>query len=164
MAGYSGTPLPKKLGIKDGHRVAVLGAPGDFPDTLGQLPLGVSVDEKLGGRFDVIVLFAKSKAELVRSFGKAKAALLPDGGLWIAWPKKASGVQTDVTEDIVRADALASGLVDNKVCAIDDTWSGLRLVYRVADRAAVAGKRTSPAPPVTKRTTKRASPASRRRS
>ena len=95
---------------------------------------------RAGDALDVVVLFAKSKAVLARRFGAGKAALAADGGFWIAWPKKASGVVTDVTEDVVRADALAAGLVDNKVCAIDDTWSGLRVVYRVADRPAVASK------------------------
>jgi len=142
MAGYSGTPLPKKLGIKAGHRVALLGAPKGFEATLGELPAGTILRSSVrsGDALDVVVLFAKDKAALKTGFGAAKAALAADGGFWIAWPKKASGVSTDLTEDVIRADALAASLVDNKVCAIDETWSGLRLVYRVADRAAVANK------------------------
>jgi hypothetical protein len=141
--GYSGTPLPRKLGIKDGHRVALVGAPDGFVSELGELPAGVNVTASLRGTFDVIVLFVKSKAELARRFGPGKAALATNGGYWIAWPKKSSGVKTDLTEDVIRSDALAAGLVDNKVCAIDDTWSGLRVVYRVADRAALAANRAA---------------------
>jgi hypothetical protein len=96
--------------------------------------------------FDVVVLFAKNKAALAKKFGAGKNALAADGGYWIAWPKKASGVPTDLTENVIRADALAAGLVDNKVCAVDDTWSGLRLVYRVADRAAVVANKKGAAP------------------
>lgn len=146
MAGYSGTPLPKKLGIKEGQTVVLVDAPGGFERTLGELPPGVKVrtSVRAGDGADVIVLFAKDKAALAKKFGDGKAGLAPDGGYWIAWPKKASGVPTDLTEDVIRADALAAGLVDNKVCAVDDTWSGLRLVYRVADRAAVAGKSATP--------------------
>jgi hypothetical protein len=134
VAGYSGTPLVKKLGIKEGHVVVFPGAPGDFETTLGALPDGVFVKSRLAGRADVIVYFTRRRAELERRFGALKRALEPDGGLWIAWPKRASGVATDVTEDVVREVGLAAGLVDNKVCAIDETWSGLRLVYRLADR------------------------------
>lgn len=132
-AGYSGTPLPVKLGIKPGRRVAVLGAPA----TPSVVPEGMQAADALGGgTFDVIVVFVRSRADLVRGFGDAKRALDPAGGLWIAWPKRASGVPTDLTEDVIREVALAAGLVDNKVCAIDATWSGLRLVYRVKDRPA----------------------------
>ncbi len=129
-AGYSGTPLPKKLGIKDGHRVAVLSAPGGFTDTLGRLPPGTTVRQRVGKQADVVVLFAKDAATLRRRFAAAARAVFPAGGLWVAWPKKASGVKTDMTEDVVRAVALPCGLVDNKVCAIDATWSGLRVVWR----------------------------------
>jgi hypothetical protein len=135
MAGYSGTPLPKKLGIREGHHVAFLGAPASFEASLGAPPEGVTVRRSARGSHtvDVVVLFAKSKRDLEK-LPSAAAALAYDGGLWIAWPKKASGVVTDVTENLVRERGLAAGLVDNKVCAIDDTWSGLRLVYRVKDR------------------------------
>jgi hypothetical protein len=136
VAGYSGTPLPKKLGIAEGKRVALIGAPDGFERMLEPLPGGVALLARGVPRatVDVVVLFAKDAAELARSFAKAKARLDPAGGLWVAWPKKASGVATDLNEDVVREVGLAAGLVDNKVCAIDDTWSGLRLVVRVKDR------------------------------
>lgn len=144
-AGYSGTPLPKKLGIAIGHRVALLGAPEGFGATLGALPEGVVTATRLAGGapFDVVVAFFSSRAELARRFGALATRLRPTGGLWIAWPKKASGVATDLTEDVVRAIALDARLVDNKVCAIDATWSGLRCVIRVADRPKVAPARAS---------------------
>lgn len=134
MAGYSGTPLPKKLGIKPLARVAFVRAPDDFASTLGDLPEGVAVRQQARGPLDVIVFFTSRRAELVRRFEQLARALDPAGGLWIAWPKRASGVPTDITEDIVREVGLAAGLVDNKVCAIDEVWSGLRFVYRVIDR------------------------------
>jgi hypothetical protein len=134
VAGYSGTPLPTKLGIKEGHSLALLDAPATLREALGKLPGGVSVRVTARGRLDVIVCFVTSRRRLERRFGALKRALEPDGGLWIAWPKRASGVSTDMTEDVAREIALANGLVDNKVCAIDETWSGLRLVYRLRDR------------------------------
>jgi hypothetical protein len=134
VAGYSGTPLPRKLGIKDGHRLALLEAPEGYPEGLGELPTGVDITTSARGRSDVIVAFFDKRAALARRFGTLKRALRPDGGLWIAWPKRSSGVPTDITEDVVREIALQNGLVDNKVCAIDQTWSGLRLVYRLRDR------------------------------
>jgi len=136
MAGYSGTPLPKKLGIKEGHAVALLAAPATFPRTLGTLPEDVRTTTALRGTrpFDVIVWFPKNHAELTRRFSAIARRLTPAGGLWVGWPKRASGVPTDITEDVVRAVALAAGLVDNKVCAIDDVYSGLRCVVRLKDR------------------------------
>ncbi len=134
MAGYSGTPLPRKLGIAEGHRVAFARAPSEFRQTLGPLPDGVSVRTRFRGRLDVIVAFFDRRSQLERRFPSLAAALEPNGGLWIAWPKGSSGVATDLTEDVVREIAIANGMVDNKVCAIDDTWSGLRLVYRLRDR------------------------------
>jgi hypothetical protein len=128
--GYSGTPLPKKLGIKEGGAVAFLDAPADFADTLGPPPDGVTVRDRLRGPLDVIVFFTVRRADLERRIGRCKAALDPAGRLWIAWPKRASRVQTDMTEDVVRDVALPLGLVDNKVAAIDETWSGLQLVIR----------------------------------
>jgi hypothetical protein len=134
-AGYSGTPLPRKLGIKPGHRVALLGAPDGFEaDTLGGLPDGVGVVRRAGGEADVIVSFHTSRAELERRLPALRAMMEPAAGLWIAWPKRASKVPTDMTEDVVREIALPTGLVDNKVCAIDETWSGLRLVIRLSAR------------------------------
>lgn len=134
MAGYSGTPLPKKLGIKPGCRLGLVNAPADFARTLGELPPGVSPTPMKRGPFDVIVLFAKTGQDLARALPAARERLDPAGGLWVAWPKKASGIPTDITEAEVRARGLGTGLVDNKVCAIDDTWSGLRFVVRLADR------------------------------
>ena len=136
MAGYSGTPLPQKLGIKDGARLGLVRAPDDFTRTLGALPAGV-VPRKLAagkGAYDVIVCFTRTMAEVARDIPALKQRLDPAGGLWMAWPKQASGVKTDVSENLVRARGLDAGLVDNKVCAIDDVWSGLRFVVRLADR------------------------------
>jgi hypothetical protein len=135
-AGYSGTPLPRKLGIRAGDRIALLRAPEGFDETLGELPADVSVRRRARGPLDVIVAFARSRAELDRGLAGWHAALTPAGGLWIAWPKRSSGVETDLTDAAVRASGLATGLVDNKVCAIDATWSGLRFVYRLTDRPA----------------------------
>jgi hypothetical protein len=134
-AGYSGTPLPRKLGIKPGHRVALLGAPDGFEGgTLRELPDGVRVARRAGGRADVIVSFHTRRAELERRLPALRALMEPAAGLWVAWPKRASKVETDITEDVVREIALPTGLVDNKVCAIDATWSGLRLVIRLEQR------------------------------
>jgi hypothetical protein len=133
-AGYSGTPLPRKLGMKEGSRVAVLSAPDDFDATLGPLPDGVVVRRRLRGPLDVVVFFTTSRAKLEQRIAALRAALDPAGRLWVAWPKRASGVATDVTENVVREIALAHRLVDNKVAAVDATWSGLQLVIRVADR------------------------------
>lgn len=134
MAGYSGTPLPRKLGIKEGHRLVTLNAPEGFEQTLGELPDRVSVRTSARGTADVVVSFHERRAELARRMPKLRALMDPAAGLWIAWPKRSSGVPTDLTENIVRDLALENTLVDNKVCAIDDTWSGLRLVIRLRDR------------------------------
>ena len=134
MAGYSGTPLPGKLGIKPGHRVLALNVPEGFADTLGELPDGVAVRGSARGKADVIVSFHDRRAELARRMPKLRELMEPAAGLWIAWPKRASKLPTDLTEDVVRELALANRLVDNKVCAIDETWSGLRLVIRLRDR------------------------------
>ena len=130
QAGYSGTPLLKKLGVKEGSRVAVIKAPAGFVSSLPELPFGATLTQRGNAKADVVVWFIKSSADLA---GIASAIQrMPDGGgmLWAAWPKKASGVVTDLTEDVIRAAALRAGLVDTKVCAIDDTWSGLRLSRR----------------------------------
>ena len=135
MAGYSGTPLPKKLGIKPGARLALVGAPGDFLEsTLAPLPDEVEVRARARGPLDTIIFFTRSRAELDRRCGPLAGALDPAGSLWIAWPKRASGVPTDLTEDTLREVILPQGLVDTKVCAIDDTWSGLRFVIRKENR------------------------------
>ena len=129
MAGYSGTPLPKKLGIKPGHRVLLAGAPPGF--ALEGLP-----DDVVEARdeADVIVAFHTERAELAEQLPALRRRMDKAAGLWIAWPKRAAKVETDLTEDVVRELALANTLVDNKVCAIDETWSGLRLVIRLRDR------------------------------
>jgi hypothetical protein len=133
-AGYSGTPLPRKLGIKPEARLGLIGAPDGFDGVLGELPPGVSVRRRLQGSFDVIVAFFVERSELERRLPACRDALTPAGGLWLAWPKRSSGVATDLGEGMVRDLGLAAGLVDNKVCAIDATWSGLRFVFRLADR------------------------------
>ncbi len=138
MAGYSGTPLAKKLGIKSGARVALLRAPDDFERMLGPLPDDVVVHRNARGRLDVILLFVTRRAELARRFPRLTELLDDSGGLWVAWPKRASCVVTDLHFEPVQRIGLDAGLVDNKVCAIDDTWSGLRFVRRVADRAPAA--------------------------
>jgi hypothetical protein len=138
-AGYSGTPLVRKLGIKADARLALLGAPSGFGTTLGELPTGVSIRRRARGPLDVIVAFFVRRGDLERRLPALRGALDPAGGLWVAWPKRASGVATDLTENDVRELGLAAGLVDNKVCAVDEVWSGLRLVYRLRDRPGSTG-------------------------
>jgi len=140
-AGYSGTPLPRKLGIKHGHRVLLAAAPRGFD--LGPLPGGVDLvtgePVGLGGEpFDVVLGFCRDGAELVASFAPLAARLGPASSLWVAWPKKASKVPTDLDENVVRGHGLEVGLVDVKVAAIDEVWSGLKFVYRLSDRAKVS--------------------------
>ncbi len=136
MAGYSGTPLPKKLGIKADHRVGLVNAPEDFAKTLGELPNGVTLHagRPLRGLLDVLVWFVLRRSELELRLAAMRRRMAPATGLWVAWPKRASGVMTDMTENAVREVALPTGLVDNKVCAIDETWSALRLVIRLEHR------------------------------
>jgi hypothetical protein len=134
MAGYSGTPLPKKLCIKEGARVALVNAPPDFVSVLGALPDGAEFVSPSRKGLDVILLFARSRAELVRRFAGLAARIAADGSVWVGWPKRASGVETDLAEPYVRQHGLDVGLVDVKVCAVDETWSGLRFVYRLKDR------------------------------
>jgi hypothetical protein len=136
MAGYSGTSLPRKLGISPGALVAIVGEPEGFRETLGPLPPGARVRRRVagGGPHDIIVYFCTRRSALERRFAALSSALSPAGGLWVAWPKRSSKVATDLSENLVREIALAAGLVDNKVCAIDEVWSGLRLVRRLADR------------------------------
>jgi Protein of unknown function (DUF3052) len=131
MAGYSGTPLPQKLGIKPGGRVALVDAPKDFALAL---PDGAKLVDGKARDVDVLVWFVTARPTFAKKLSAVAARLQPAGGLWIAWPKKASGVATDMTENAVREVALPTGLVDNKVCAIDDVWSGLRLVVRLENR------------------------------
>ena len=132
-AGYSGTPLARKLGIRDGHAVVFARAPDGFAESL-DLPAGVDVRTRARGPLDVAVLFTTRRADLVRRFPALARAVHPDGALWVAWPKRSSGVETDLAEGVVQRVGLDAGLVDNKVCAIDEMWSGLRFVYRLSDR------------------------------
>jgi hypothetical protein len=138
MAGYSGTPLPKKLGIKPGHSVALLDAPPGFEQTAlaAEMPSDVTVQHDTKGKrpLDVVVLFVAARKTLEKRFDAVTARIETAGALWVAWPKKSSGVETDMTEDFVRTVALPKGWVDNKVCAIDETWSGLRVVRRRENR------------------------------
>ena len=127
MAGYSGTPLPRKLGIKEGSVVALLGAPDGFDATLGRLPDGARLRAGVRGAPDLVIAFARSRAELARRWASAERTGAP---IWVAWPKKASGVPTDLDENAVRDHGLARGWVDHKVAAIDETWSGLLFARR----------------------------------
>ncbi len=137
-AGYSGTPLPSKLGIKSGQRIAFIDAPPEFADALGDLPEDVQKPRTtLRGPLHLVVAFFVERRTFERRLPRLIAALDPAGALWIAWPKRASGVATDLTEDVVRELGLAAGVVDVKVCAIDATWSGLKLVVRAKDRRPV---------------------------
>jgi hypothetical protein len=133
-AGYSGTPLARKLGFKEGSRAALVGAPPNFSDELIDLPAGVEFVAPSGRSLDLVMLFVGGRAELLKSFAKLAARLAPAGMLWVAWRKKSSGAQTDLGENVVREIGLESGLVDTKVCAINETWSGLRFVRRLGDR------------------------------
>jgi hypothetical protein len=133
-AGYSGTPLPRKLGIREGSRLLLVDAPADFAATLGDLPPGVELVQAGADAVDVAILFALGAATVRARFADLAASLEPAGGLWIAWPKRSSGVATELDENVVREIGLADGLVDNQVCAIDATWSGLRFVWRLRDR------------------------------
>jgi hypothetical protein len=134
MAGYSGTPLLKKLGIKPGMRTAILHAPTSYARTLGPLPKGVEAARALKGPLDFVHFFTLRKADLESHVGQLVRALAPAGMLWVSWPKKAAKVETDLTESVVRDIGLAAGVVDVKVCAVDDTWSGLKFVRRLKDR------------------------------
>ena len=134
MAGYSGTPLVKKIGIKPGHRIILRNHPSSFLRDLGVLPEGVKKTDKLVGQADVVIYFAAKRSELEKDFSRLMKVQLPDGMIWISWPKRASGKPTDLDENIVRDTGLALGLVDVKVCAIDEIWSGLKFVVRLKDR------------------------------
>ena len=138
-AGYSGTPLARKLGIKPESRVLLVNAPETFgTDELTDLPPGVELHTKPGpSPYDVVVLFVSSTAELFDTFESLTKRITPSGRLWVAWPRKAGGFASDVTENTIRDHAIDVGLVDNKVAAISEAWSGLQLVYRVADRKAL---------------------------
>jgi hypothetical protein len=133
-AGYSKRTLVEKLGIKPGARIIILHAPDDYAQTLGSLPGGTQVVSRLKAPLDFIQFFTTKRRVLEREFRAMKSALLPNGTLWISWPKKAAEVETDLSENIVREIGLGQGMVDVKVCAVDETWSGLKFVIRLRDR------------------------------
>ncbi len=136
LAGYSPNPLSRKLGLKAGFRIAVISPPDRYWDLVHPLPEGVMVAGPRAKRLDFAHVFIERRAELARALPKLIARIKPDGVIWVSWPKRASGVPTDVTEDVIREIALPLGLVDTKVCAVDETWSALKLVIRVELRPA----------------------------
>ena len=134
MVGYSGTPLPKKLGIKDGHNVCLVDAPKEVYAELNSVLANCDVNRSRKSPLDFGIVFTKSRASLVKEFKRLTKQLAPAGMLWVSWPKKSSGVATDLDENIVREIGLAAGLVDVKVCAVTEVWSGLKFVRRLKDR------------------------------
>ena len=134
MAGYSGTPLPQKLGIKPGTIIVAIDAPENYRKLLGQIPSGVNFATRPVGNTKFIHLFVKERRVLQTYLQSLRRKIAEDAAVWISWPKKSSGVPTDVTEDVIRAVALPIGFVDIKVCAVDDTWSGLKLMIRRGNR------------------------------
>ena len=134
MTGYSKTPLVKKLGIKAGYTLYIKHSPVDYLRLLGDLPAGLAIKSRLSKGVDFVHYFTRSQKELAEFLPKAQAMIKSNGMIWISWPKKASKVASDVTEDVIREICLPMGLVDVKVCAIDDTWSGLKLVIRKDQR------------------------------
>ena len=136
MAGYSGTPLVKKLGIKPGSNIAFVSAPAGYANTL-DLPADVTINSRTDKPLDFAQLFVKSEKELITKFTQYADRLNASGMLWVSWPKKSSGVSTNLTENVVRDIGLAAGLVDVKICAVDEIWSGLKFVFRLKDRAKV---------------------------
>ena len=134
MAGYSGTPLPKKLGLKEGQRIALINAPAGFEKSLGKLPLNSQVVNRLSSPLDLVMLFVSEEKKLAVQFPSVAGKLVSNGMIWVAWPKKSAGVATDLTFNCVQRIGLDAGLVDVKICAIDETWSGLKFVIRVKDR------------------------------
>ncbi len=145
MAGYSETPLLQKLGIREGTRMVAVNPPADFRTNLGDLPLAVEWANRVRPPLDLIVAFHTKRSAMLANWPTLIAAAAPEGAVWIAWPKKASGVDTDINENVLREDLLPSGWVDNKVCAIDETWSGLRFVLRKERRPRKAAPPAKPA-------------------
>ena len=133
-AGYSKKSLVEKLGIKEGFAISIIGAPKNYAATLGKLPSSVKRSKKLEGPLDFLQFFCSRSSRLEDSFPALKEALSPNGMLWVSWPKASSGVPTDLTENVVRDVGLRNGLVDVKVCAVDEIWSGLKFVFRLKDR------------------------------
>ena len=135
MAGYSGTPLVKKLGIKAGYAIRTINEPAAYWDWLSPLPEGVKrIDKARAGGLDFVHVFVREMKAFRKAFLDNKKVLKKDGMMWISWPKKSSGVATDLDENVVRDFGLKNGLVDVKVCAVDETWSGLKFVFRIVDR------------------------------
>jgi hypothetical protein len=139
-AGYSGTPLPKKLGIAASTQVVIIGAPPDYPSLLGDVPAGATLGSSLSKATDLVHVFVTQRKELAAHLTKLRRKLRDDAAVWVSWPKKASKVPTTVTEDVIRELALPLGFVDIKVCAVSDVWSGLKLVVRKELRGKSAGK------------------------
>ncbi len=140
MAGYSGTPLATKLGIKDGTEVCAVNPPANYLKLIAPLPSRAAIAARVSASTDLIHVFTAKKSELTRKLAALRDRIKPDAAIWVSWPKKASKVPTDITEDTIRAIALPIGLVDVKVCAVDDIWSGLKLVIRKELR--VKGRRS----------------------
>lgn len=134
MAGYSGTPLPKKLGINESQRIAFVNAPHNFEELLGAIPPTTILLKRLTAPIDLVVLFVDKEKKLAKEFPRIAEKLSPNGMIWIAWPKKSSGVPTDLIFNRVQRIGLDCGLVDVKICAIDEVWSGLKFVIRLKDR------------------------------
>ena len=140
MAGYSGTPLIRKLGIRPQERVIAINAPKNYEKLLGDLPEGASVVDRITPNANFIHLFVGRRANLEKELPRLRNKLANTGALWVSWPKKSSGVPTDVTEDVIREVALPLGVVDTKVCAVDETWSGLKLMIRRTNRRSIITK------------------------
>lgn len=134
LYGYSGTPLAKKLGIKEGFHISLVNSPTHYFELFTDLPAHLFFEDSNDVKVDLIHFFTKSREEFTATLPGLKQRIKPNGMIWVSWPKKASKIVTDITEDIIRNFALQTGLVDIKVCAVDDTWSGLKLVIRVKDR------------------------------
>ena len=134
MAGYSGTPLPQKLGIKPGLMVVTINAPANYRRLLGQIPDGVTFSERLKSGSSFVHLFTSRRSEIQKKMPILRDKISDNGAIWVSWPKKSSGISTDVTEDVIREIALPLGFVDIKVCAVDDIWSGLKLMIRRENR------------------------------
>jgi len=138
MSGYSGTPLARKLGIKEGGKVFAVGAPRNYLELVAPVPEGVQVVPRIDHETDIIHIFTAARKALAQALRTFLEAMKPDATIWVSWPKKSAKVPTDITEDVIRDVALPMGLVDVKVCAVDDVWSGLKLVVRKEDRRSKA--------------------------
>lgn len=134
MAGYSTTPLAKKLGLKAGYRVKLINVPDHYFELFSSMPEGVTIVDDEGSKKEFIHFFTKEAKELVATLPKLKQEILPDGVIWISWPKRSANISCDVSENLIRETALKNGLVDIKVCAVDEIWSGLKLVIPLKDR------------------------------